>query len=64
MTREQQIDQEARDLWRAMKGSSPPCGLHWSEMIDVLVNGAAEPPYERLHSPYLRDSQIHRPGAR
>ena len=36
MTREQQIDQEARDLWQAMKGGSPPCGLHGSALIDAL----------------------------
>lgn len=61
MTREQQIEQEARDLWQAMKGGSPPCGLHWSELIEVLVSGAEVPSYERLHSPFLRDTQIHRP---
>ncbi len=61
MTREQKIDQEARDLWQAMKGGSPPCGLHWSELIDALGSGAEAPTYERLHSPFLRDSQTHRP---
>ena len=64
MTREQQIDQEARDLWHAMKGGSPPCGLRGSALIDALVSGADLASYERLHSPFLRDSQIHRPGAR
>lgn len=61
MTREQQIDQEARDLWQALNGASPPCGLHGSELIDALVSGVEVPTYERLHSPFLRDSQIHRP---
>ena len=62
MTREQQIDQEARDLWRALRGGSPPCGLHGSDLMDALVSGADAPSYERLHSPFLRDSQIKRPG--
>ncbi|WP_310538764.1 hypothetical protein [Phenylobacterium sp.] len=61
MTREQQIEQEARDLWKAMKEGCPPCGLHGSELIDALVRGSEAPPYERLHSPFLRDSQIRRP---
>lgn len=64
MTREQQIDQEARDLWQAIKGGSPPCGLHGSALIDALVSSADAPGYDRLYSPFLRDSQIHRPGAR
>jgi hypothetical protein len=64
MTREQHIDQEARDLWQAMKGGAPPCGLRGSALLDALVSGSDIPGYERLHSPFLRDSQIHRPGAR
>lgn len=64
MTREQQIDQEARDLWQAMKGGSPPCGLRGSALLDVLVSGADTAGYERLHSPFLRESQISRPPPR
>jgi hypothetical protein len=61
MTREQQIDLEARSLWQAMKSGSPPCGLRGSALIDALVSGADVPGYERLHSPFLRETQISRP---
>ena len=64
MTREQQIDQEARDLWQAMKGGFPPCGLRGSDLLDALVCGSDIPSYERLHSPFLRESQISRPPPR
>ena len=64
MTRDQQIDQEARDLWQALKGGAPPAGLHGSALLDALVGGSELPGYERLHSPFLRDTQISRPGAR
>lgn len=61
MTREQLIDQEARDLWQAMKDGSPPCGLKGSALIEALLRGSDAPTYERLHSPFLRDSQVRRP---
>lgn len=61
MTREQQIEQEAHDLWQAMNEGAPPCGLRGSDLIDALLRGLDAPRYERLHSPFLRDSQIHRP---
>ena len=61
MTREQQIEQEARELWKAMRDGSPPFGLSGSALIDALLKGSEAPPYERLYSPFLRDSQIRRP---
>lgn len=61
MTREQQIDQEARGLWQALKGDNPPTGLHGAELLDALLCGSDVPKYERLHSPFLRESQISRP---
>lgn len=61
MTREQQIDQEARGLWLALKGDNPPAGARGSDLLDALVCGSDVPKYERLHSPFLRDSQISRP---
>ena len=64
MTREQQIDQEARGLWQALRGDTPPQGLRGSDLLDALVSGSDVPSYERLHSPFLRDSQIHRPAGR
>ncbi|CAN5906301.1 hypothetical protein BH11PSE1_BH11PSE1_17560 [soil metagenome] len=64
MTRDQQIDQEARDLWQALNGGSPPAGLCGSALLCALVGGSDVPGYERLHSPYLRDTQISRPGDR
>ncbi|WP_340647287.1 hypothetical protein [Phenylobacterium sp.] len=64
MTREQQIDQEARDLWQALKGGTPPEGLRGSELLNVLVSGSDLPSYQRLHSPFLRESQISPPPQR
>ncbi|MBP7651677.1 MAG: hypothetical protein KA744_17640 [Phenylobacterium sp.] len=58
MTREPQIDREARGLWQVLKGDDPPDGLHGSDLLAALIFGADIPDYERLHSPYLRDSQI------
>lgn len=64
MTREHQIDREARELWQALNGGCPPAGMSGSALLDVLVGGSDVPGYERLHSPFLRDTQISRPGAR
>ena len=64
MTREQPIDQEARDLWQALKGGMPPESLSGCSLLDVLVASSGVAAYERLHSPFLRDSQISRPAAR
>ncbi|MDO8377467.1 hypothetical protein [Phenylobacterium sp.] len=64
MTRDERIDREALGLWRALRDGPPPAGVHGGELLSMLIGQSGAPPYERLHSPYLRDSQITRPPSR
>jgi hypothetical protein len=57
------IDQEARELWRAIRADAPPENLTGSELLQVLISQASHLGYDRLCSPFLRPSQISRPPA-
>lgn len=60
-TRDQMIDQEARELWRALRSDPPPEYLSGSDLLRVLINQAAAQDYDRICSPFLRSTQISRP---
>jgi len=64
MSRDEQIDREALGLWRVLRDGPPPPGVHGGELLSMLIGQSATLPYERLHSPHLRDSQITRPPSR
>lgn len=61
--RDQNIDQEARDLWRALRADPPPEGVGGPDLLAILINQGPELRYDRMASPFLRDSQISRPRA-
>ncbi len=63
LSREENIEQEARDLWRTLRKDSPPEGLTGSDLLLILVAQAPELRYDRYISPHLRESQITRPRA-
>lgn len=61
LPRDTLIDQEARDLWRALRADAPPEHLTGSELLQVLITQSSHLAYDRLCSPFLRPSQISRP---
>lgn len=62
--RDRTIEQEARELWRALRTDSPPENLTGGELLQVLVSQSTRLDYDRLCSPFLRPSQIARPPSR
>jgi hypothetical protein len=61
MSQKSRLDAEAESLWRAISGDPPPPGLSGTRLLDEALKRSAPVPYDRLHSPYLRPSQITRP---
>lgn len=61
MSREDNIDREARELWLTLRGEEAPKGLTGSDLLLILVAQAQEMRYDRYVSPHLRESQISRP---
>ena len=59
--RDETIDQEARDLWRALRADAPPEGIGGPDLLAILIAQAPQLRYDRMASPFLRDSQISRP---
>jgi hypothetical protein len=59
--RDENIDQEARDLWRALRADPPPEGIGGPDLLAILIAQAPQLRYDRMTSPFLRDSQITRP---
>jgi hypothetical protein len=59
--RENMIEQEARELWRALRSDAPPEHLNGSEMLHVLISQSSTLTYDRICSPFLRPTQISRP---
>jgi hypothetical protein len=62
VSREHALEVEARNLWRAIRQDAPPAGLSGAEMLALLVESSPAPAYDRLHSPFLRSTQITRPS--
>jgi hypothetical protein len=58
------IDEEARELWQALRADSPPESLAAGDLLQVLVSQSPHLDYDRLHSPFLRPSLIGRPPSR
>jgi hypothetical protein len=56
--REDKIYEEAAALWRALHAEPPPTEADGAMMLDLLLGGLAEAPYERLATPHLRPSEI------
>lgn len=61
MSRTSRLDREAESLWRAISSEPPPKGLRGADLLSAAL--ALQPPgkYDRIHSPYLRSTQIVRP---
>jgi hypothetical protein len=59
-SREQIIDQEARELWRALHDEPPP-EINGSALLEMILQSMAMGGYDRLRSRHLRDGQIARP---
>ena len=62
--REQRIYEEAAALWREVFGDSPPLRLDGPTLLEIITRCSGPPPYDRLHSPYLRPSTISGPVKR
>ena len=58
--REKIIDQEARELWRALHDEPPP-EINGSALLEMILQSMAVGGYDRLRSHHLRDGQIARP---
>ena len=61
MERDDPVDREAHSLWRTLTTEPPPPGVRGAELLDLILQCSDPVPYTRLHSPFLRDSQISRP---
>jgi len=59
-SREEIINQEARELWRAVRNEPPP-EVNGSVLLEMILKGMSIDGYDRLRSRHLRDSQITRP---
>ena len=60
-SRDSMIEQEARDLWRALRTDAPPEHLSGPQLLTVLIGQSTTLAYDRLCSPFLRPTQISRP---
>jgi DNA anti-recombination protein RmuC len=61
MGRDDRLHQEAESLWRALTGEPPPRGLHGESLLEAALRLKPTVAYDRLHSPWLRPTQITRP---
>ena len=59
--RNERLHREAASLWAALSPEPPPHGLRGVRLLDAALHLKNAGPYERLHSPHLRPSQIVRP---
>jgi len=59
-SREEIINQEARELWCALRDEPPP-EVNGSALLEMILKGLSIDSYDRLRSRHLRDSQITRP---
>jgi hypothetical protein len=62
--RDNNLDQEARGLWSALRSDPPPEGVSGAELLQRLIAQSPCPDYDRIASPFLRSSLISRPPAR
>lgn len=63
-TREQMIDREARELWRALRSDAPPEHISGADLLRMLINQSSALDHDRICSPFLRSTQISRPTSR
>lgn len=56
--RDDKIREEAAALWQALHGEPPPADADPATVLDQLLGGLPDAPYERLATPYLRPSEI------
>lgn len=56
--RDDKVYQEASALWRLVHGEPPPADADATLVLDLLLGGLPETPYERLASPDLRRGDI------
>jgi len=61
MDRNERLNREAGSRWRALSAEPPPRGLRGARLLDAALHLKTVGPYDRLHSPHLRASQITRP---
>ena len=59
--RDERIKEEVSALWRELFGEPPPIEADGGMMLDAIMRGLPEKPYDRLRSPYLRASNISGP---
>jgi len=60
-SREQIIDQEARELWRALHDEPPP-EINGSALLQMILQSMTMGGYDRLRSRHLREGQVAHPG--
>lgn len=61
MDRNERLHREAVSLWRALSTEPPPRGLRGANLLDAALHLKSADAYDRIHSPFLRASQITRP---
>jgi len=64
VVREQNIDDEAKELWDILHDYPPPSDIHGCELLDVIVNGLSKYDHTKFYSPFLRPDQVVTPRLR
>lgn len=61
MNREERLRIEALSLWSELTAEDPPADMSAADLLEAAVRLRTVTGYDRLHSPYLRDTHITRP---
>jgi hypothetical protein len=58
VSRDARIKAEAKALWRTLNGDAPPAQADGAELLDMMLSRLPDVGYERLNSPFLRQSGL------
>ena len=57
-SRKQRIKAEAASLWRELYDETPPASAEGTDMLEIMLERLPPASYDRLSSPYLRQSAL------
>ena len=63
-SRKQRIEAEAKALWTELYDEPPPARADGGEMLELMLSRLPDVSYERISSPFLRQSQMSWPKRR